>query len=74
MYTQSTKMPIEGLCERLHCSKPFVYQLVDAGIITPHYFKGGFTKAYFDIEEVDKALQPQPGGGVKRKSYNKTKP
>ncbi len=71
MFITQTKVPIENLCERLHCSKPFVYRLVDAGIITPFYFDGNFTKPFFDIPQVEQALRPQPDGRTKRKSYNK---
>jgi len=71
MYTQISKVSIEALCKRLHLSKPQIYKLVDAGLITPYYFTGGFTKPYFDLEEVFAGLQPMPGGGVKRRTYNR---
>jgi len=66
-----TKLPIEHLCEKLHCSRPFVYKLVNKGLVTPLYFKGDFSKAFFDLEEVYSALEPMPNGGVKRRAYNK---
>ena len=71
MYAQIKKVPIDKLCEVLYQSKTQIYKLVDAGLITPYYFVGNFTKPYFDLEEVDKALQPQPNGGVKRRTYNR---
>lgn len=71
MYPQLKKVPIDQLCEILHQSKTQVYKLVDANLITPYYFTGGFTKPYFDLEEVDRALQPEIGGGVKRRTYNR---
>jgi len=67
-----TKVPIEHLCERLHCSRPQVYRLVDAGLITPYYFTGGFTKPYFDLEEIFTALKPMPDGKTKRKNIHES--
>ena len=71
MYTQKRKVPIEELSKILHQSKPQIYKLVDAGLFTPHYFIGNFTKPYFDLEEVFAGLQPMPNGGVKRRTYNR---
>jgi len=74
MYNLQTKVPVEELCERLRCSKPFVYKLIEAGLITPYYFEGNFTKAYFDLEQVEQSLKPMPDGGVKRKNYRTHEP
>jgi len=71
MYPQLKKVPIEQLSEMLHQSRTQIYKLVDAGLITPYYFRGNFTKPFFSLEEVDKALQPEVGGGVKRRTYNR---
>jgi len=71
MYTQKRKVPIEELAVILHHSKTQIYKLVDARLITPYYFTGGFTKPFFDLEEVYSALEPMANGGIKRKSHVK---
>lgn len=71
MYSQKRIVPIEELAEILHHSKTQIYNLVNAGLITPYYFKGSFTKPFFSLEEVYSALEPTADGRVKRKSQVK---
>jgi len=69
METSQTKVSGNKLMRVLDCSKPYLYDLIGKGIITPYYFEGNFTKPYFDLKQVFSALKPQPNGGIKRKSY-----
>lgn len=62
-----TKIPLKTAMEIYDLSKTSFYKLIEERVLTPFYFKGGSTKPFFCIRQIEEALRPEPGGGTKRK-------
>ena len=67
MNANITKIPLKTAMEVYDISKTMIYNLIDEQVLTPFYFRGSSTKPYFDIQQIEAALRPEPNGGTKRK-------